>query len=308
MTAFEDLSLLRAFIAIVESGSISAGARRLRIPQPTLSRRLRALEERSGMALLRRDTHRMSLTLAGERLLEEARLILVRIDDAQQRLREEHNTLSGHLRLIASIDYGQCHVTRLVSRFLLQHPGVTASLALTNRPLHMIREGADVGVVPGRITDESVIARRVGAIVLHLAAAPALVKKHPRARTPADLARWPWLSLDGPQFWNVNELILHGPKGAPRKVTLSPVLTSEGVTSLCEAARTGLGLALLPDWLIREDLRSGTLVRVLPEWKPQDLPLHVVYAGNRLLPLRTSAFIDYAVKELSTNGEYRGAA
>ncbi len=304
MTAFEDLSLLRAFIAIVESGSISAGARRLRMTQPTLSRQLQTLEERSGMALLRRDTHQMSLTQAGQRLLAEARVILVQVDDAQQRLHEDDNTLSGHLRLFASMDYGQFGVTRLISRFLLHHPKVTASLALTNRPLHMIQEGADVGIVPGRITDESVVARRVGAITLHLAAAPALIRKHPRVKTPADLAQWPWLSLDGPQFWNADELTLQGPEGEKQKVTFSPVLTSEGVTSLREATRTGLGVALLPDWLIREDLRAGTLLPVLPQWKPDDLPVHVVYAGHRLLPLRTSVFIDYAVKQLSTDGDH----
>ena len=100
MTAFDDLSLLRTFVCIVECGSISAAERRLRNPQPTLSRHLRLLEERSGVALLRRDTHRMNLTEAGQRLLMDAQTMLAHAQEADQRLREGQTTLSGHLRLV----------------------------------------------------------------------------------------------------------------------------------------------------------------------------------------------------------------
>ncbi|SKA90362.1 DNA-binding transcriptional regulator, LysR family [Prosthecobacter debontii] len=303
MTAFEDLNLLRAFIAIVDCGSISAGARSLGLSQPALSRQLRTLEERSGMALLRRDTHQMSLTEGGIRLLEDARVLLTQAVAADLRLREQHTTLTGHLRLFATVDCGQFGVTRLISHFLHDHPQMTASLSLSNRPLHMIQEGADVGVLPGRITDESVVARKAGSIALQLVAAPALVKKRPALKTPADLAAWPWLALAGSQFWGVRELTLQGPKGNSHTHSFTPVFTSEGVTSLREAARCALGLTLLPTWLIEDDLRAGTLVRVLPQWKVADLPVHVIYAGHRLLPLRVSAFIDYAVKHLSRVGD-----
>jgi DNA-binding transcriptional LysR family regulator len=303
MTAFEDLNLLRTFVVIVDCGSISAGARSLRVSQPALSRQLRTLEDRCGMALLRRDTHQMSLTEAGVRFLEDARTLLAQATAADRRLREQHTTLSGHLRLFATVDCGQFGVTRLISQFLLENPQVTASLSLSNRPLRMIQEGADVGVLPGRITDESVVARKAGAITLHLAAAPSLVKAHPLPESPLDLAAWPWMSLEGSQFWGSREVTLHGPKGATHTQSLSPVFTSEGVTSLREAARSGLGLTVLPTWLIEDDLRDGTLVRVLPQWKAADLPVHVIYAGHRLLPLRVSAFIDFAVKHLSANGD-----
>jgi molybdenum-dependent DNA-binding transcriptional regulator ModE len=104
MTAFDDLSLLRTFVCIVECGSISAGARRLKTPQPTLSRHLRLLEEHCGAALLRRDTHRMSLTQTGQRLLADAQTILAYAEAATQRLWEDQTTLSGHLRLFVPIN------------------------------------------------------------------------------------------------------------------------------------------------------------------------------------------------------------
>lgn len=302
MTAFEDLSLLRAFISIVECGSISAGARRLRITQPSLSRQLKTLEERCGMALLRRDTHQMSLTEAGHRVLADAHALLSQVEAADKRLRENHTTLSGHLRLFATIDFGQFGATRMISQFLLAHPKVSASLALTNRPLHMIQEGADVGVLPGKVTDESVIARRVGSFSLILVASPTLVKRQRLAKKPDDLGSWPWIALAGAQFWNARELALQGRSGKAHTLSINPIFTSEGVTSCREAALAGVGVTVLPRWMIEGDLREERLVQVLPNWMPEELSVHVIYAGHRLLPVRVSAFIDFAVKYFSKGG------
>jgi DNA-binding transcriptional LysR family regulator len=304
MSAFENLALLRAFVAIVECGSISSGARRLRVSQPGLSRQLRTLEENCGMALLRRDTHKMSLTEAGRRLLDDAKSILMQAEEADRRLREGHTTLSGQLRLFATVDLGQFIVTRLVSQFLQDHPKVTATLALTNRPLHMIEEGSDIGVLPGKITDESVIARPAATIALQLAASPLLSKSRPMPTKPTDLQSWPWVSLDGAQYWSARELTLRR-DGAEQTLRISPVFLSEGVTSVREAVRAGLGVAVLPNWLIEEDLRSGALVSVLPRWKPKEVPVHVVYAGQRVLPARVAAFIDFAVRYLASEGMER---
>jgi len=299
MTAFDDLSLLRAFVCIVECGSISAGARQLKIPQPTLSRYLRVLEEQCGTALLRRDTHRMNLTQTGQRLLEDARSMLAHAEAADQRLREDQTVLSGHLRLFATMDLGQSIVTRLVSSFLQTNSKVTAELSLTNRPLHMIQEGCDVGILPGKITDESVIARPAGKMTLYLAAAPSLVQSRPAVKEPADLKSWPWIGLSGVQFSSAKEIKLVARHRAEQTLRLSPVLISEGVRSTREAVRAGLGVAVIPDWLIREDLLSGRLVRVLPQWSAKDLPVHVVYLGARLLPTRVRAFIDFAVSYMT---------
>ena len=300
MTAFDDLSLLRTFVCIVESGSISAAARRLKDAQSTLSRQLRLLEKHSGAALLRRDTHGMSLTESGQRLLMDARSMLAHAEEADQRLREGQTTLSGHLRLFATIDLGQSIVTRLVSRFLQTNPNVTAELGLSSRPLRMIQEGCDVAMLPGKITDESVIARPVGQMVLQLAASPSLVKARSPVKEPADLEAWPWITVGGHQFWNTKELTLSARNRVDQTIHLSPLLISEGVTSIREAVRDGLGVSVLPEFLIREDVRCGRLLRLLPQWSPPGLPVHVVYAGARLLPTRVRAFVDFAVSYITT--------
>ena len=121
-------------------------------------------------------------------------------------------------------------------------------------------------------------------------------------KEPAALKSWPWIGLSG---FNAKEIKLFARHRAEQTLHLSPVLISEGVRSTREAVRAGLGVAVLPDWLIREDLLSGQLVRVLPQWNAKDLPVHVVYLGARLLPTRVRAFIDFAVsymtKEFGSN-------
>lgn len=303
MRAFEDLALLRSFVSIVECGSISAGARFLRISQPTLSRQLRTLEELCGTALLRRDTHQMSVTETGQRLLTDAKAMLALAEESERRLHADHTTLSGQLHLFASLDLGQWVVTPLVSQFLQANPKVSATLSLNNRPLHMIQEGCDVGIVPGKITDESVIARPAGVISLCLAASPALVAARPAVKTLGDLQSWPWVSLAGAQFWGPSGITLYDRKGIEQTLRITPVFISEGVTSVREAVRDGLGIGLLPDWLIKNDLETGALVRVLPLLKAKDLPIHVVYAGQRILPARVSAFIDFSVRYLKAFGK-----
>jgi len=273
--------------------------RRLKEAQSTLSRQLRLLEKQCGAALLRRDTHGMSLTEAGQHLLTDAHGILAHAEEADQRLREGQTTLTGHLRLFATIDLGQSIVTRLISRFLQANPNVTVELGLSSRPLRMIQEGCDVAMLPGKITDESVIARPAGKMALQLAASPALVKERPTVKEPADLESWPWITIGGHQFWNTKELTLSARNRADQTIRLSPLLISEGVMSIREAVRDGLGVSVIPEFLIGEDVRCGRLVRLLPEWSPPDLPVHVVYSGARLLPTRVRSFVDFAVSYIT---------
>ena len=300
MAIFDDLFLLRAFVSIVENGSISAAARSLRMAQPTLSRHLTSLEEKCGVALLRRDTHTMSLTEAGHRLLSDAKAMLLLAEESEQRMRHEQQMLQGHMRVFATIDFGQSVVSRLIASFIQDNPAVTVELSLSNRALHMIQEGCDAGIIAGEITDETVIARSIGKIARYPAAAPTLLNSREAVKTPADLKDWPWIALLGSHFGGSKDVTLHKSEHEAQTISIAPVMVSEGITSIREATRTGLGVAVLPDWLVREDIVSGRLVRVLPEWHATPLPANVVYPGQRMLPARVRAFIDFAVTYMAT--------
>jgi len=299
MTIFSDLVLLKAFVTIVESGSISAAARRLNLAQPTLSRRLQTLEDQYGGVLLRRDTHRMHLTDAGHRFLDDAKALLTMADEAEQRLRSDQTALEGNIRIFATIDFAQSVVSRLIASFIQAHPAVTIHLSYTNRPLTMIEEGCDAGVIAGALTDDGVVARSLGEIKRYPVAAPVYLETRKHASKPKDIEGWAWLALGGTQFGGAREVILYSGK-AERSFRIDPVMIAEGVSSLREEARMGLGVAVLPAWLIEEDIVCGRLTRVLPSWSAKELSAHVVYPAQRRLSLRVRTFIDFATSYMST--------
>ena len=299
MTMFTDLTLLRAFVSIVDSGSISAAARHLHLTQSTLSRQLQSLEDQCGDVLLRRNTHRMNLTDTGHRLLADARALLALAEESEQRLRSEQTAVEGNIRIFSTIDFGQSVVSRMIASFIQMHPAITTELAYSNRPLHMIEEGCDAGVIAGNLTDDTVVARSIGQIRRYPVATPAFLSERKSPRAPADIEAWPWLTLANVQFGASSSIELHSAQGE-QHLPVKPVMISEGVTSLREAVRMGLGIAVLPEWLIEDDLVAGRLVRVLPKWQARELPAHVVYPAQRRLPLRVRTFIDFAVNYMST--------
>lgn len=300
MSAFEDLSLLRAFVRVVEAGSITAAARTLRLTQPTLSRQLQTLEERSGTQLLFRDTHRQKLTPAGHQMLADARLLLAMAEEAGQRLKGDQVAVRGHIRLFSTIDFGQTVVSRMIASFIQSNAGVTVELAYSNRPLQMIEEGCDLGVIAGDITDDTVVARSLGPIRRYLVGAPELVRSRGAVRRPSDLQDWPWLNLAGTQFEGGNKVHLLHRRSPEVELQIAPLMMAEGVTSLREAVRMQLGIAVLPEWLITEDLVSGRLVRVLPEWSARNLPAHVVHPVQRRMPERVRRLADFATDYMSS--------
>jgi DNA-binding transcriptional LysR family regulator len=300
MTMFTDLTLLRGFVLIVDSGSISAAARHLQLTQSTLSRQLQSLEDQCGSVLLRRDTHRMHLTDTGHRLLADARALLALAEESEQRLRNEQTAIEGNIRIFATIDFGQGVVSRMIASFMQAHPAVTTELAYSNRPLHMIEEGCDAGIIVGNLTDDTVVARSAGQIRRFPVVAPSFLSQQRKApKSPADIQPWPWLTLSNPQFGVSNSVDLYSAQGEQR-LEVRPVMISEGVTSLREAILMGLGITVLPEWLVEDDLLSGRLMRVLPKWQARELPVHVVYPAQRRLPLRVRSFIDFAIEYMST--------
>jgi len=200
MSIFGNLDLLRAFVTIVESGSISAAARKLQVTQPTLSRQLQALEAQSGTALLRRDTHRMSLTDTGRQILEDAEALLSMAEECESRLHSDHAALSGKIRVFSTIDFGQTVVSRLISSFIQANPAVRVELGYSNRPLHMIEEGCDAGILAGSLSDERVVSRALGEITRCVVGSASLLKGRKKPDAPDGLAGLPWVALSGSQF------------------------------------------------------------------------------------------------------------
>lgn len=297
MSALEDLRLLRSFVRIVESGSISAAARIMHISQPTLSRQLRQLENAAGLPLLRRDTHTMSLTDAGRTLLKDSRDLLGLAEAAAERLQNDREIPRGHLRIISVVDFGQWIGTKILARFCEAYPEVTAELHLLNRPTKYIEEGFDCGIVIGELTDKSVVARKIMTLPRHLVASPRLLEKVGTPKTPADLKDLPWLGVLQPHFYSRDKVQLYR-DGKSCSLLLKPRLLLDTVTGLREVALAGVGFTMQPDWLVHSELASGKLVKVLPDWHLTDLDLYVVHLPHRHMPGRVKSFVDFALKEM----------
>jgi DNA-binding transcriptional LysR family regulator len=240
----------------------------------------------------------MHLTDAGHNLLADARAMLSLAEEAEHRLRNDQTELRGKIHIFATIDFGQNVVSRLCAAFLQANPSVNIELAYTNRPLHMLEEGCDAGILAGRVTDESIVARQLGPIQRYPVAAPSYLHGHKLLTRPEQLEACTWLALSGENFGGAREVRLISAQGDAR-FPITPILVTEGVTSLREAVRMGLGVAVLPLWLIEEDLLSGRLVRVLPRWWAEKLIAHIVYPADRHLPQRVRSFIDFAAEYMT---------
>lgn len=297
MTRIDDLRLLRAFVQIAESGSISAASRVLGVSQPTLSRRIQVLERSLNTPLIQRDTHSLSLTESGRVLLNEARGLLAQADQVSQRLLTERTSLQGHLRIVSVVDIGQWIVPRILAQFQTVHPQVTAELHLINRPMKFVKEGFDCGFYIGEPIDKSLVMRPLTKLSRVLVAPPSLLARYGTPGSPKELIRLPWLGVLQPHFDARTRVVLSSGKEI-RKITLNPTLLLDTVTALRQAALAGAGFTMLPSWMVEDDLASGELVSLLDGWSLADMDLCICYAASGHLSNRLRAFLNFVQEEM----------
>jgi DNA-binding transcriptional LysR family regulator len=284
---------LDIFVAIVDQGSLAGAARRLRRSAPAVTRALAALEDRIGTRLVERTTRRLSPTAAGRALAERARTILSDYESAV--LGAADTPISGLLRLTAPVQFGQRHVTPVVTRFLDLHPGVSVEMVLNDRNLDLIEEGIDLAVRIGDLPASSLLARRLGQVRRVLVASPDYVAERGMPRRPADLADHDIIfgtSRSGVLEWRF------GPTTRGPAARISPRLLVNEVEAQLRAARAGRGIARVLSYQVVDDVTAGTLIRLLPRFEPAPLPVHLVTLGAGHMPPRVRAFLDHAVTEL----------
>ncbi len=252
---------LTTFVCIVDSGSISGAARKLGLSVPMASRHLRALEVELGAPLLRRTTRRMDLTPAGAELLPRARRLLVGLDEARQAVRPG-KTAAGHLTVSVPVSFGLAKVAPLVPRLIQKHPLLSVDVRYDDRVVDLLGDGVDFALRVGVAAPDSpfLVARRLASYDRVVCATPSFLKRHGPIDEVETLLRVPCLPLGAsPTRWEFET-----PSGA-RSVAVSGRLRSNNVLALRDAALQGVGVAVLPGWLIAEDLQARRLVRVLAD-------------------------------------------
>ncbi|MXN79518.1 LysR family transcriptional regulator [Burkholderia sp. 4701] len=281
--------LMETFVRIVESGSLSAAAAQLNTTQPTISRRLQALERSLGVRLLQRTTHAMRLTVDGERCFKRAKELLASWAAFEADLRGAQEEPEGLLRVAVPHAFGQERFVGPLARFLADYPRVSVEWLLQDEVRDFIGSGIDCAIQVGEPTDPGVVAIRLSKVPRFVVAAPSVLNGAPVPAEPDALAALPWLSL---RTYYRNELALrHAATGETRRIAIRPRISTANLYALRSAALLGVGACVGSSWMLADALAQGRLVHLAPQWEAAPLPVYLTYPHAQFYPSRLVRFI-----------------
>lgn len=294
------LDTLSAFVAITEAGSIAKAARRTGIPTSTLSRQLTQLEGRLGLRLFQRSTRAMQLTPDGEQLYRQAAAPLRQLDEALLQAAAPAREPEGLLRVTAPNSFGRLVLAPLIAEFMMRYPRVEVEVLLLDRRVNLIEEGYDLAFRMGELADSSLVARTVGVAEQLLCASPAYLARAGLPEAPDDLARHRLLRFAREQ----QSLTLTHEGGGQCTLPLHCQLVCSPPDALLPSLLAGVGIALIPGFLVYDELRQGRLVRVLPHWHLPRGSIHLLYPSARGVPRQVAAFMELAATTLALDERF----
>lgn len=286
---------LRAFVRIVERGSMTAAATDLGVSQPAVSKLLRNLEAHAGARLIERNSRALRPTAQGLSLYEAAGGALAVIDAALEGVRSDVAAIGGSLRLHGPACIGEGHLHRIVADFQDRYPAVTVELIIENRSVDLIHENVDLALRMGPPADQNTIVRRIGFSRRILVASPAYLCRRGRVSACED--------LNGHDIVATNASLLGGTLPLRRgdqkiEVSVRPKLITNNAQVLIDALKAGKGVGTTQVLLVADELKSGALIRVLPEYEIEPTEFFLVYPSSKFLRPTVRAFIDFAVPAL----------
>ncbi|MDJ0921152.1 MAG: LysR family transcriptional regulator [Henriciella sp.] len=288
---------LETYIAVIESGSLSAAAKRLGIAVSAVSRRIDELETRLGVRLAQRSTRGFAPTAIGSEYFEHARDMLEQLAEGEARTRGDQAALRGTVRLAAPLTFGVAHVTPIVSEMMADTPDLVVELNFNDRRVDLVSEGIDLALRIGRLDDSALIARRLFGVRHVVAASPDYWDTYRRPETAQDLATHRALSYRSGAVgasWRYRD-----PNGRDDTVTLQPRLIATNGDALVMAAKRGLGVLMEPTFICGDAIRAGDLEPVLLDHTWMSLSAYLVYAPGRALPARVRHVMDQLIRQLS---------
>lgn len=286
---------IAAFALVVETGSFTAAAQRLKLSKSAVSAHVQRLEERLGVQLLTRTTRRVATTEAGAAYHGHCVRILAEAEAAEQAAAALHREPRGTLKVSAPDTFGWMHVAPAIPTFRARFPEIAIDLRLEERHVSLVDERLDLAIRIGSLPDSPLVVRRLAPSRLLLCAAPGYLKQCGAPQSPRDLERHACLCF--PPLWRDGHWHLLSRQSQAR-VPVAGALVTNSAEVLRTAALGGAGIAMLPTWAVAEELRGGALVRVLPAWAPPASVIHAVYPGNRRMSAKVRAFVDHLLRHI----------
>lgn len=295
----EDLNTLYYFTQVVEHRGFAAAGRALDMPKSKLSRRIAQLEERLGVRLIQRSSRHCSLTEIGQEYYQRCLAMRIEAEAAAEVIERNRSEPQGIVRLSCPTSLLNSWVSAMLTRYMLKYPLVELHVESTNRRVDVIEEGFDIAIrvrFP-RLQNSELVMKVLGNSLQSLVASPALLPRFSNPPGPADLSGLPslfWGSARRDYAWE-----LFGPDGATALIPHTPKLITDDLPALCQAAVAGLGVVHLPNVVVRDQIASGQLVNVLPDWAPKSGIVHAVFPSRRGLLPSVCTLIDFLAEEFS---------
>ncbi len=302
MDTFDGMRLLTE---VVEGGNFSAAARALGMAPSSVARGIGALEDELGVRLLHRTTRKLSLTEAGRLYHERSKRILAEVDDARLSVTQLEAEPRGRLRLSAPVTFGRLHVAPALPGFLAGYPAVQIDLSLTDAFVDLVEEGVDLAIRIGELQDSSLIARRLARNVRVICGSPGYFERAGVPSAPADLGQHNCLVYkrqSNRAVWRLRD------RQQTYEVEVGGSLWANNADALHTAALAGLGLVILPTWMVGQDVRRGALKVVFAAYQVSpgalDTSIYAVFPYARHLSPKVRALVDFLVKRLSPRPDW----
>ncbi|UXI69997.1 LysR family transcriptional regulator [Tahibacter amnicola] len=288
----DKLQAMQLFVRVVDSGSYTAAADQMEISRALASKLIQGLEEQLGVRLLHRTTRKLSLTEAGEHYYQRVAEILGDLGEAEAVAAQLQAEPRGRLRVSAPMSFAIHHLGAAIAEFQSRHPRIELELTLNDRQVDLVEEGFDMAIRIARLTDSSLIARRIAPCRMQLVASPAYLRREGTPRKPTDLSDHNFLCYT--LAARKDEVLLH--RGEERaQIPIRGKLRVNNGDVIASAAVAGLGICLSPTFLVWQRMRRGELVRVLEDWDAPEIAIHAVYPPGRAVPAKTRSLIDFLV-------------
>jgi len=288
------MSAMATFVRAVDAGSLSAAARSLPSSLTSVSRQISALEEHFRTRLLLRTTRRLALTDEGRILYERAKAVLGEVKEIEAALTRDRHQPSGRIRVASPSLMGRLLIAPLLAEFLRRYPALSVDLLLVDRAVDMVEEDIHLAIRIGRLRDSQLVARKLADLRMIVCASPDYLARRGTPRAPADLVHHDCLVFSdapGSAEWRFAD---DGKAG--RKIRISGRLWMNSLEALATVAKEGAGIVRVPSWQVEADLAAGRLVRLLTDYEPAPVPLHVMFQPSRLASPKIRAFADYLVE------------